>query len=127
MRAAEHQRVDVGVADGREQALGEHVHLVGVDVAGLDELDESRAGRARERRRRRVASRWYAPDAIVPTVPITPTRPRAGDAGRGAQPRLDHADHRDVEPLPQHVERGGGGAVARHHERLHVAPERARR
>ena len=43
MRATEHERVDPGGAHRGEQPLGEHVHLVGVDVAGLDELDEARA------------------------------------------------------------------------------------
>ena len=41
VRAPEHERVDVGVAHRRQQPLGEHVHLVGVDVARLDELDEA--------------------------------------------------------------------------------------
>ena len=43
MRAAEHQRVDRRVPHRRQQPLGEHVDLVGIDVAGLDELDEARA------------------------------------------------------------------------------------
>ena len=42
VRAAEDERVDRRGAHRREQALGEHVDLVGVDVAGLDELDEAR-------------------------------------------------------------------------------------
>ena len=48
MRASEDQRVDGRGAQRREQTFGEHVDLVGVDVAGLDELHEARAGGARE-------------------------------------------------------------------------------
>ena len=48
MGAAEHQRVDLGLAHRREQPFGEHVDLVGVDVAGLDELHETGARRAGE-------------------------------------------------------------------------------
>ena len=79
MGATEHQRVDAGVPHRGEQPLGEHVDLVGIDVAGLDELDESRARGAGELDVGSIAaaSRWYAPDAIVPTVPMTPIRPGA--------------------------------------------------
>ena len=48
VRAAEHERVDAGRAHRRQEALGQHVHLVGVDVARLHELDEAGARRARE-------------------------------------------------------------------------------
>ena len=76
MRATEHERVDRRGAHRREEPLGQHVDLIGVDVAGLDELDEARARGARELDAgASPAARWYAPDAIVPTVPITPTRP----------------------------------------------------
>ena len=46
--AAEHQRVDGRGSQRRQQSLGEHANLVRVDVAGLDELDEARAGGARQ-------------------------------------------------------------------------------
>ena len=48
VRATEHQRVDVGRAHRRQQPLGEHVDLVRVDVARLDELHEAGARGARE-------------------------------------------------------------------------------
>ena len=87
MRAAEQQRVDVGFTHGREQSLGEHVHLIAGRLASLDELDEARARRAREldaAPRSPTTARWYAPDPIVPTVPMTPTRPVA--RGRRSAP-----------------------------------------
>ena len=63
------------------------MHLVRVDVAGLDELDEARARRARELDARRAAAAcWYAPRAIVPTVPITPTRPVSVTAAAARTP-----------------------------------------
>ena len=42
VRATEHERVDARLLHRREQPFGEHVHLIGVDVALFDELDESR-------------------------------------------------------------------------------------
>ena len=82
MRAAEHERVDTRLDHRREQSLGEHVHLIGVDVALLDELDEAGAGAHVSSSDAPAGSasscapaRWYAPEAIVPTVAITPTRP----------------------------------------------------
>ena len=44
MRAAEHERVDAGVPQRREVLLGDGEHLGRVGDAGLDELDEPRAG-----------------------------------------------------------------------------------
>ena len=64
VRAAEHERVDVGGLQRREVLLGDREQLVAARDAGLDELDESRA-RLREQlevraprrtRRRRRAS-----------------------------------------------------------------------
>ena len=43
MGATEDQRVDLGGQQRGQQPFGEHVDLVGIDVSGLDELDESRA------------------------------------------------------------------------------------
>ena len=48
MRAAEQQGIDLRVGDGRQQALGEHSHLLGVGLASLDELDEARTRSTRE-------------------------------------------------------------------------------
>ena len=42
VRASEQEGVDVGITDRREQALGEHHHLVADGLATLDELDEAR-------------------------------------------------------------------------------------
>ena len=87
--ATEHEGVDIGRLDRREQSFGEHVHLIGVDVAGFDELDEARAGGAGELERMRrsaAAARWYAPEAMVPTVPITPIRPVRCRASRHGRP-----------------------------------------
>ena len=50
VRAAEQQRVDLGLAHRRQQPLGEHVHLVACRLAPLDELDEAGARGAGERR-----------------------------------------------------------------------------
>ena len=44
MRATKHEGVDVGGADRGQEPLGEDVHLLRLDVAGLDELHESGAG-----------------------------------------------------------------------------------
>ena len=120
VRATEHERVDAGLDNGREQPLGEDVHLIGVDVAGLDELDEP--GHAAHVSTMSGASssaaRWYAPDEIVPTVPITPTRPRRRDLPRGPDAGRDHADDGDVDARLELVERGRGRAVARDDEHL---------
>ena len=43
-----------------------------------------------------AAARWYAPEAIVPTVPIDADATGARRRGRGPHARLDHADDRDV-------------------------------
>ena len=99
MRATEHQGVDPRLAHRRQQALGEHVHLVGVDVAGLDELDEAGAGGARELdvgASMRSAARWYAPgrDRADRADHADATGP--GRSHGSPHPRLDHADHRDV-------------------------------
>ena len=60
VRTPEHEGVDVGIAYRREQPFREHVHLVGLDVARLDELDETRAGRAGQQMSGAnvVAARW---------------------------------------------------------------------
>ena len=44
MGAAEEERVDLAVAHRSQQPFGEHVHLLGSQLAPLDELHESRAG-----------------------------------------------------------------------------------
>ena len=82
VRAAEQQRVDRGLADRRQQPLGQHRHLVARRDASFDELDEARdmrrtSGRRRSRPTppRRSTARWYEPDPTVPTVPMTPIRP----------------------------------------------------
>src|SRR5262245_66226250 len=46
--------------------------------------------------------------------------PTTGGLYTGAQPRLDHPDHGDLEALLERVERRGGSVVACDHERLHV-------
>ncbi len=122
MRAPEEQRVDLGVPDRSEQAFGQHVDLVRVGLAPLDELDETRARRARQVDRgvgiEAATTRWYAPEAMVPTVPITPTRPVTVARTAGPQPGLDHArPHGD---RPSSSRPGGGGGVARHHDHLDV-------
>ena len=97
VRAPEDERVDAGVAHRCEQAFGEHVHLVGLDVAGLDELDEAGTGRARELEVgvERVGGVLVRAGRDVPTVPMTPTRPDACHPRRGAHPGRDHPDDRD--------------------------------
>ena len=39
MLAIDRERVDARLLHRRQQAFGEHMHLLGVDLAGLDELD----------------------------------------------------------------------------------------
>ena len=46
VRAAEHERVDVGGLERREVLLGDREELRPARDAGLDELDEPRAGLA---------------------------------------------------------------------------------
>ena len=68
-----------------------------------------------------AAACWYAPEAIVPTVPIAPTRPDARRRGRGADAGFDDADDRDLVAVLQRVERDRGRAVARDDEHLDAA------
>ena len=114
----------LGVDDGRQQPLGQHVHLVAARLAPLDELDEARAGRAgeldaRRRLRRRPAGR--RPSAIVPTVPMTPTRPLrvAATSERTPGSMTPTTGTAQLTSL-QLVEGGRGGGVARHDDQLHV-------
>ena len=125
MRASKHQRVDARLSHGREQALGQHVHLIGFDVALFDEFDESRAGRAREletgielRRRPLIGTRRDGPHRSDHTDPTD-----TGRALRGAHAGLDDAHDRHVETLPQMIERDGGRAVARDHDHSDVVFE----
>ena len=107
--AAQQQRVDARPRDRREQALGEDVHLVGVELAPLDELDEARgtpAHGARASGATAATAAWYAPEAMVPTVPITPTCPLRVACAERPHARLDHADDRHVEAVRSDVERG---------------------
>ena len=124
MRTSEHQCVDRRIADRRQQTLREDVHLVGVDVAGLDELDEAGARRARE-----VDARQVVGDALV----------RARRDGADGADHPDATAARDVpaarrpgsitpitgmsSSLLERVERGGGRAVARDDEELHALVE----
>ena len=58
--AAQEQRVHFGVAHGRQEALGQHVDLIRVSLAALDELHEpgtGGAGRARLRRPSAISAR----------------------------------------------------------------------
>ena len=77
MGATEHEGVDVRRPQGGQEPLREHEDLVGIDVPGLDELDESRAGGTGQLDTgdEGGGGPLVAPDEIVPTVPMTPIRP----------------------------------------------------
>ena len=132
VRAAEQQRVDAGPAHRVEQPLGQHPHLVAVDLVPLDELDEPGAGGAGER----------APTGRSPaTAPLVGARRRSSRPCRSRRParcgwrRPAPGRRARSTPItgtgqlvPQHVEGGGRRRVARHDHELHaVLGDQARR
>ena len=121
MRAAEHERVDPGVAQRRQVLLGDGEHLGRVGDTGLDELDEPRAGLGEDRELRvdlehvlvgARADRAGGADHADPAV----ARRRHRGAHRGA----DHLDDRNVVALARVAQHRRGGGVARDHEHLHA-------
>ena len=100
----------------REEALGQDRHLLAVGLAPLDELDEARARRGRERdvgpgrldgpgvgARRHGAHRADHADAARP-----------GGLDEGSRAGLDHLEHGDRQLGRQLVETGRGRRVAGH-------------
>ena len=122
MGAAEHEGVDVGRPDGGQEPFGEHEDLVGVDVAGFDELDEPRAGGAGQHDVGEVGRGGPLVGAGGDRADGADDTDAAGAGGLGRRPqtRLDHAGERDLVTVPQLGKSGGGGRVASHHDQLDV-------
>ncbi len=125
MRAAEDHDVRAEAADRLEVLAGDQPGRRMIHPALRDERDEQRA--------------WLAHDLGGGHEPVQLALVRArgdraggaehadpagaGGAYRGAGARLDHAQHRDAEPLPEHVDGVGRGRVARDDDHLGAARE----
>ena len=122
MGAAEQQRIDLGVDDRSEQALGEHVHLFGIGLASLDELDEPGAGGTGELDVRRGQGGGLLVGAASDGADGAdhPDSVGVGDRQHRSQAGLDDTDHRDVDAGLELVEGDGGGGVAGDDDQLRV-------
>ena len=110
------------VGDGRQEALGEHSHLLGVGLASLDELDEARTHSTREfdmrgdlRRRSLIRPAGDGADRADNPHPIG-----VGDGKNSTKSRLDHADHGHIETGLKLIESNGRRRVAGHHDDLGI-------
>jgi hypothetical protein len=122
VRAPQQERVDLRVAERREEPLGEYVHLIGTSLAPLDELNKPRARGTRQlyagalcRHRTLVGTRRDGADGADHTDVVV-----AAGLDGGPDSRIDDPDQRHVVVEPQQVERGGGRGVAGDNDHLHV-------
>ena len=122
MGASEEQGVDVGVAHGRQQTLGEDVHVLAGGLSALDELDETGArgalelyGRTGRGHRALVGTRRNRPDGRDHAHPSF-----ASGCEQGTHAGVDDAHDRNVVLEAQSLERRRRRVVAGDHDHLHV-------